>query len=99
MIGDMGMFSYAPAARSPLTFLGEPPRHLCVLSGEEIPPSPPIPISPFRRGEARSVLERRAEGIEEMGGAALARAAVVVAVEEGALLGDHQGGLTALGLE
>jgi hypothetical protein len=43
-----------------------------------------------------SDLQRRPQRIEEMTGALLARARVVVAVEERTLLGDHQGGLPNL---
>src|SRR5260370_8729934 len=47
----------------------------------------------------RSVLQRCAERIEEMAGAVLARPRVVIAIEECALLGDFQGGLSAIGLQ
>ena len=46
-----------------------------------------------------SDLQRGPKRIEEMTGALLARARVVVAVEKRALLGDHQGGRLTFDLQ
>ena len=46
-----------------------------------------------------SILKRGAKRVEQLASAVLARARVVVAVEEGTLLGDHKRGPRALGLE
>jgi len=47
----------------------------------------------------RSILQRRSQRVEEVAGAVLAGACIVIAVEEGALLGHHQRGFPARRLQ